>query len=260
MALYATNRFAGDGVTTSYEFNFVGKYIARNHVKVYQEDNKTLARTPIAITDSNFLNDTTLRNLPVTPVGKTLVIYRDTTKAPMVDFVNGSRLTEINLDAAARQGAFLAVEAADALSPDGLAGVINKLEGFSSSAVWARDQAALSAGQASAYAAAAAGSANAAALAANDAIDSKLLAGDSAANASLSAAKAAQAALIVSASVAEANTAAERAALAFAHANALLGMGIGTGYVSPEGDLIITYVPPVTSVYIDEGGNLTMEY
>ena len=29
MAIYATNRFAGDGVTTSYEFNFVGKYIAR---------------------------------------------------------------------------------------------------------------------------------------------------------------------------------------------------------------------------------------
>ena len=59
MALFATNRFAGDGVTTSYEFNFVGKYLARSHVKAYQEDNATHARTPVAITDSNFLNGTT---------------------------------------------------------------------------------------------------------------------------------------------------------------------------------------------------------
>lgn len=114
MALYATNRFAGDGATTSYEFNFVGKYIARTHVKVYQEDNVTKARTPVAITDSNFLNDTTLRNLPVTPAGKTLVIYRDTPKPPLVDFTNGSRFTEYNMDLVARHGLFVAMEAMDA--------------------------------------------------------------------------------------------------------------------------------------------------
>ena len=119
MALYATNRFAGDGVTTSYEFNFVGKYLARSHVKAYQEDNATLARTPVAITNSNFLNDTTLYNLPVTPVGKTLVIYRDTPKPPLVDFTNGSRFTEFNMDLVARQGLFVIMEAMDArrLSP-----------------------------------------------------------------------------------------------------------------------------------------------
>ena len=114
MALLATNRFAGDGATTSYEFNFVGKYIARTHVKVYQEDNATKVRTPVAITDSNFLNDTTLRNLPVTPAGKTLVIYRDTPKPPLVDFTNGSRFTEYNMDLVARQGLFVAMEAMDA--------------------------------------------------------------------------------------------------------------------------------------------------
>ncbi len=116
MALFATNRFAGDGVTTSYEFNFVGKYLARSHVKAYQEDNATKERTPVAITDSNFLNDTTLHMLPVTPVGKTLVIYRDTQKEPLVNFVNGSRFTEYNMDIAARQGAFIAVEGADAVN------------------------------------------------------------------------------------------------------------------------------------------------
>ncbi len=114
MALYATNRFAGDGTTTSYEFNFAGKYIARTHVKVYKEDNATKVRTPVSINDSNFLNDTTLRGLPVTPVGQTLVIYRDTPKPPIVDFVNGSRFTEYNLDLVARQGLFVAMEAMDA--------------------------------------------------------------------------------------------------------------------------------------------------
>ena len=114
MALYATNRFPGDGTTTSYEFNFVGKYIARTHVKVYQEDNATKVRTYVSINDSNFLNDTTLRSLPVTPVGQTLVIYRDTPKPPIVDFVNGSRFTEYNLDLVARQGLFVALEALDA--------------------------------------------------------------------------------------------------------------------------------------------------
>lgn len=117
MALLATNRFAGDGATTSYEFNFVGKYIARTHVKVYQEDNATKVRTPVAITDSNFLNDTTLRNLPVTPSGKTLVIYRETPKPPMVDFTNGARFTEYNMDLVARQGLFVAMEAMDEGGP-----------------------------------------------------------------------------------------------------------------------------------------------
>lgn len=118
MALYATNRFPGDGSTTSYEFNFVGKYIARTHVKVYQEDNATKVRTYVSINDSNFLNDTTLRSLPVTPVGSTLVIYRDTPKPPLVDFVNGSRFTEYNMDLVARQGLFVAMEALDAGDSD----------------------------------------------------------------------------------------------------------------------------------------------
>ena len=114
MALYATNRFPGDGTTTSYEFNFVGKYIDRSHVKAYQEDNVTWVRTPVPITAGNFLNDTTLFNLPVTPVGKTLVIYRDTPKPPLVDFTNGSRFTEFNMDLVARQGLFVIMVALDA--------------------------------------------------------------------------------------------------------------------------------------------------
>ena len=153
MALYATNRFAGDGATTSYELNFAGKYIDRAHVKAYQEDNATGERTHVPITASNFLNDTTLVNLPVTPVGKTLVIYRDTPKRPLVDFTNGARFTETNLDTATRQGAFIAVEHADALDKDGLAGLVGRLEGFSRNAATTAGQAVAAAGQAGAAAA-----------------------------------------------------------------------------------------------------------
>lgn len=127
MALYATNRFPGDGATTSYEVNFVGKYIARSHVKVYQEDNKTKVRTYVSINDSNFLNDTTLYNLPVTPVGSTLVIYRDTPKAPIVDFVNGARFTEYNLDLVARQGLFVAMEAMDNSDAESRQGLLDAI-------------------------------------------------------------------------------------------------------------------------------------
>lgn len=114
MALYATNRFAGDGTTTQYEINFVGQYIDRSHVKAYRVDNATQVRTPVVIAPGQWLNATTITGFAPTPVGQTLVIYRDTPKPPMVDFVNGSRLTEYNLDLVARQGLFVAMEALDA--------------------------------------------------------------------------------------------------------------------------------------------------
>lgn len=113
MALYATNRFAGDGVTTSYEFNFVGGYLDRAHVKAYVEG-ADLVRTPVTLSPGNFIGPYTIGGLAPVPVGSTLVIYRDTPKAPLVNFVNGSRFTEYNLDTATRQGSFIAVEGADA--------------------------------------------------------------------------------------------------------------------------------------------------
>lgn len=113
MALHATNKFPGDGATTQYEFTFTGGYLDRAHVKVYQQDDVTKELTPVAITSSNFLNATTLTGLPVTPIGSTLIIRRETPKAPLVDFTNQSRFTEMSLDLAARQGLFVAVETED---------------------------------------------------------------------------------------------------------------------------------------------------
>lgn len=138
--LYATNRFPGDGMTTQYEISFVGGYLDRSHVKAYIEG-ADLVQTPVTLSSGNFLGPYTIGGIPTVPVGSTLVIYRDTPKAPIVDFVNGSRFTESNLDTATRQGSFIAAEGADAVSPAGLAGVIQQIADFSGAAGVARDQA-----------------------------------------------------------------------------------------------------------------------
>lgn len=173
MAMYATNRFVGDGVTTSYEFNFVGGYLDRAHVKAYVED-VNLVRTPVTLSPGNFLGPYTIGGLAPVPVGSTLVIYRDTPKTPLVNFVNGSRFTEYNLDTATRQGSFIAAEGADAVSPTGLAGVVQQVSDFSASAAVARDQA-VAAKQA------AAASSDAASLSASNAKDSEISAATDAA-------------------------------------------------------------------------------
>lgn len=116
--LYATNRFRGDGVTTQYEINFVGGYISRAHVKAYGENPLTLERWPITITPSMFLNATTIRGLPPMSTEHYLVIYRDTPRTSLVNFVNTSRFSEYNLDVVAQQGVMIAAEAMDLVNSD----------------------------------------------------------------------------------------------------------------------------------------------
>lgn len=137
--LYATNRFPGDGTTTQYEISFVGGYLDRTHVKAYIEGAGPIP-TPVTLSPGNFLGPYTIGGLAPVPVGATLVIYRDTPKAPIVDFVNGSRFTESNLDTATRQGAFIAAEGADA-KPISLAGVV-QLVATAEGAINAAEQAA----------------------------------------------------------------------------------------------------------------------
>lgn len=117
--LYATYRVPGDGVTTQFEFSFSGGYMDKSHVKAYIEDAVSLARTPVEVLPTMFVGDYTL-NLGVSaPVGKNMVIYRDTPKTgPLVDFTTGSRLTEANLDKVAQQSVFIGAETADATNAD----------------------------------------------------------------------------------------------------------------------------------------------
>lgn len=173
--LYATNRFPGDGMTTQYEISFVGGYLDRTHVKAYIED-AALVQTPVTLTSGNFLGPFTIAGIAPIPVGSTLVIYRDTPKNPIVDFVNGSRMTEANLDTATRQGSFIAAEGADAVSPAGLAGVIQQVSDFAAAAGTARDGAVAAKNTAVA-------SSDAASLSESNAGDSELAAANSAASA-----------------------------------------------------------------------------
>ena len=172
MALYATNRFAGDGTTTQYEINFIGQYIDRSHVKAYRVDDATQVRTHVTIAPGQWLNATTITNFAPTPVGQTLVIYRDTPKAPMVDFVNGTRFTEYNMDLVARQGLFVAMETLDSNDPEAHAALLAALGTVTqlvadtgvqlSEATLLVQDAAVSASQAAGSASAAASSASAA--------------------------------------------------------------------------------------------------
>lgn len=117
--LYATYRVPGDGVNTQFEFSFSGGYMDKTHVKAYIEDAETLARVDLEVLPSMFVGDFTIDiGIPI-PVGKNIVIYRDTPKGgPLVDFTTGSRLTEANLDKVAQQAVFIGAETADASNAD----------------------------------------------------------------------------------------------------------------------------------------------
>lgn len=230
MALYATNRFAGDGTTTQYEINFVGQYIDRSHVKAYRVDNATQVRTPVVIAPGQWLNATTITGFAPTPVGQTLVIYRDTPKPPMVDFVNGSRLTEYNLDLVARQGLFVAMEALDSNDPEAIDELLAAIEVV----VGLVNQATADVADATAAALAAAGSAadalgyrNAAQAAQTAAETARNAAQASAGNAATSATNAANLASAAASSAAAAETSKSNAAASAATATTQAGLAGG---------------------------------
>ena len=155
--LLSRTEYAGDGVTTSWEFSFSGGYLDRDHVKAYTETS-TGFRTPLTIMPGDFTGDYTL-NLGIVPVDTTLLIYRDTPKdLPLVDFVDGGRVTEASLDLIAKQAVFIAAETVDTVNALDVAAAVDAAASAAISAV---------AASASAVAAAAAGNAATAAIAAD---------------------------------------------------------------------------------------------
>ena len=230
--LFATNKFPGDGSTTQYEFNFAGGYLSRDHVKVYQEDVLTKSRIHVPVTPPMFLGPNTLRNLPVTPITHTLVIYRQTPATPLVDFTNNSRITENNLDTATRQGLFLAAEAFDTGGGDAIDALLEAVtivQGLEANAVAAAVAAAASAIQAGTYRDDALFYSNSAGNSAADAITSATNAGSSASisatNATTATTKASQASTSATNAANSATAAANSATSANgASASALLSM------------------------------------
>ena len=100
-----------DGTTSDWNFSFAGGYLDANHVKAYYLDSLGVRTNITAFT---LTGPYQLHTASVIPAGYSLVIYRDTPKtAPMVDFTDGSGLTELALDTNARQAVMLAAEASD---------------------------------------------------------------------------------------------------------------------------------------------------
>ncbi len=113
--LLSRTSYAGDGVTTAWNFTFASGYIDKAHVKAFVTDS-TNNRTDLAITPANFIGEFQLSIAPPVAISDTLTIYRDTPKdAPLVDFADGSNLTEAALDTLARQAVFVAAEVNDEL-------------------------------------------------------------------------------------------------------------------------------------------------
>lgn len=110
------NRFSGDGVTTDWNINFAGGYLRRAHVKgiVTNADGTTVLRTLTIADPGDFIGPNQIRVSPAAVAGEIVVLFRDTPKdLPMVDFTDGSLISERNLDLIAQQAVFIAAEMVD---------------------------------------------------------------------------------------------------------------------------------------------------
>ncbi|KDD18644.1 phage tail fiber protein [Bordetella bronchiseptica] len=154
---YSMQEFAGDGVRTSFEFNFAGGYIDPANVLAYvyvQESGVETPVTPVVLTGPN-----TIEVTPAVPQGSFLVVYRDTQKnEPLVDFAAGAVMSEENLDMVAKQAVFAAAEMVDRFALTEQA--VTDLSGEARAATEVANQALQAAGSAQEQASAAVGTAN----------------------------------------------------------------------------------------------------
>lgn len=133
--------YEADGVTESWNFTFSGGYLDRAHVKASVTVGEVTTQVPI--TTANFIGDYQLRITPAVADGAILTIYRDTPKnLPLVDFTDGSGLTEIALDTNAKQAVFIAAESADSIGNLDVTSAVAAAESAAVSAASAADNAA----------------------------------------------------------------------------------------------------------------------
>jgi hypothetical protein len=112
--LNSINRFPGDGVTTDWGINFAGGYLRRSHVKSYTLNAAGTIVRLNTLTDASFISEFVVRVTPAASATETVVIYRETpVDLPLVDFVDGSNITEANLDLVTKQAVFIGAETAD---------------------------------------------------------------------------------------------------------------------------------------------------
>lgn len=102
--------WAGTGQST-FDINFAGGYISREHVKAFIREDDTGVTSTVSLTFQTASRVVTSQ--PV-PVGWTICIYRDTPKnAPLALFVDGAILNAVNLDRNAKQSVFAVAELLD---------------------------------------------------------------------------------------------------------------------------------------------------
>lgn len=114
---YATVSYATNGTQTDWEINFAGGYISPADVQAYsvlpQDSGLATDRTVHTLT---LVNPSTVRITPAVAGGRTLTIYRNTQKTEsLVNYADGSVITEDNLDLANKQATFNAAEFFDQL-------------------------------------------------------------------------------------------------------------------------------------------------
>ena len=107
---YSINKFTGNGSKTSWDLNFSGGYIRREHVKAYTE----AADGQITELSFTWSGPNTIVITPPVANGLRLFVYRDTPKSgPLVDFTDGAIINEYDLDMLARQTVFATAEMVD---------------------------------------------------------------------------------------------------------------------------------------------------
>jgi hypothetical protein len=95
--------YTGNGATVQYNLTF--PFISRTHVAAYLDGVET--------TDFTWISDTLIEFDVAPGNGVAIKIARETPTEPIVDFVNGSTLTEDDLDNSLLQSLYVAEEAAD---------------------------------------------------------------------------------------------------------------------------------------------------
>lgn len=115
--LYSRQVWLSDGTDSLWNFQFTGGYLDKTHVKakMTSPDGLTSELVPINY-GTDFIGPFQLQVVPNIPAGYQFTIYRDTPKdLPIVNFVDGGRISEISLDTNAKQAVFIASETIDSV-------------------------------------------------------------------------------------------------------------------------------------------------
>jgi hypothetical protein len=95
--------YNGDGSTRTYSVTF--PYLAKTHVKAYIDG--------VEDTGATWLTSSSIYLSSIPAIDAQVLIKRATPSTPLVDFVDGSNLTEAMLDLANQQALFIGEEARD---------------------------------------------------------------------------------------------------------------------------------------------------